>query len=90
MFLPVSFFILAVVQGTTSALQQIAILEQPKDAFKWIQAAYVLPHFSYGVLVLDFFSTGLAPKLLGVNPIYAWISLALSIPCYIAIYVYLD
>ena len=63
----------------------------PTDgSIKWIQAAYILPHFSFGIVILDFFTAGAALALFGIKVAHAWVALVLSIPFYLGLYLYLD
>lgn len=57
---------------------------------KWIQVAYILPHFSFGIVILDFFTRGAALALFGIKVAYAWLALVFSIPLYLGLYFYLD
>jgi hypothetical protein len=34
--------------------------QEPTGNFKWIQMGYVMPHFSFGIIILDYFSGGVA------------------------------
>lgn len=89
-FLPVSFFIFAVVQRMSHLIKVISLLEPASSGFQWFQLTYLLPHFSFGVISADFFSGGNAQLLLGVDPTWAWVALILTTPAYILLYVYLD
>lgn len=83
LFLPVSTFLCCLV----------AVIMQ-KDAGKsgsnFLQIGYILPQFSFGVIILDSFFANGAKTLLDLNVIPAWICLFLATPCYLGLYVYLD
>ena len=53
------------------------------------QVGYVLPHFSFGIVFLEFLTKGGA-TLLGYNVALAWISLVLQTPLYLLLHVYFD
>lgn len=56
-FLPLSLFLLAIVDGTNKAT--VAIIKQEVFSYAWIQAGYIMPHFSFGIIVLEYFSGGM-------------------------------
>lgn len=51
---------------------------------------YLLPNFSFSVIMLEFYIKGGAQLLLGLNVNVAWWCLGLSTPFYLMVYMYLD
>jgi hypothetical protein len=51
---------------------------------------YLAPHFSFGVIMLEFYVKGGPESLLNLDVNVAWISLLCSIPLYLLAYMYLD
>lgn len=49
-----------------------------------------MPHFSFGIVLLDYFTAGVANELLDVSSTFAMVCLIVSIPVYIGLYMYLD
>ena len=56
----------------------------------WLQFGYVFPHFSFGIIILDYFVKDGANTIMGLNVEYAWAALAASVPFYFLAYTYLD
>ena len=53
------------------------------------QIGYVLPHFSFSIVFLEFLTKGGASAI-GFNVALAWITLILQTPLYLTLYLYLD
>ena len=50
---------------------------------------YLLPHFSFSIVFLEFLTKGGA-TLLGFSVVTAWTTLILQTPFYLALYLYFD
>jgi len=94
LFLPCSVFLFSfvtvVVQYTLHLVADA--LDTTDDEFLGhylFQIGYILPHFSFGIVFLEFLTKGGA-TLLGFNVVFAWISLILQTPIYLALYLYFD
>ena len=99
LFLPTGFLIFALI--TIMSKRFISSIENlPKqlmgeeyeeyDGQKWFQIGYVFPHFSFGIIILDYFVENGAELTMGLDVTYAWIALVSSIPFYFLLYIYLD
>ena len=55
-----------------------------------IQIGYIIPHFSYGVTLLDFFFKNGASKFLGLKSELAYIALGSSVVFWYVMYEYFD
>ena len=51
---------------------------------------YIFPNFSFSVCMLEIYMPGKALTLLNVNPKMALLAQVLTIPIYLALYIYLD
>ncbi len=85
LFLPVSTFFCCLV----AVIMQNDVGKHNYGS-NFLQIGYLLPQFSFGVIILDGFFTNGAKTFLDLNVIPAWICLFLSTPCYFGLYVYLD
>jgi hypothetical protein len=51
---------------------------------------FLLPNFSFGVILIDFYITGSAMTIFGLDVNTCYVALALTIPLYFTLYVYFD
>ena len=86
LLLPTSIFLYSVsyrltveVSGTTSY-----------DGSPLFQIWYIIPNFSFGVILIDYYIHDGAKLVLGLDVSVAWEFLALATPFYLGIYMYLD
>ena len=52
--------------------------------------SYILPNFSFGIILLDFYIQGGPTSILALDVGVAWASLILVTPIYVMLYMYLD
>lgn len=80
------FIIKAIADRFTDVIvhQQIPI---PASSLQW---GYVIPHFPYSIIVLDFFFKNGAEALLGLNITYAYFALIANVVGWYLVYEYLD
>ena len=94
LFVPCSIFLFSIVTVITQMLLHwfSTVLELTDDSFNghyYFQIGYILPHFSFGVIFLEFLTKGGA-TVLDFNVAVAWITLILQTPVYLALYLYFD
>lgn len=58
--------------------------------YKLFPLTYLMPNFSFSVIMLEFYIKGGPQLLLGLNVQVAWWCLGLSTPFYLMVYMYLD
>ena len=69
----------------TNRLSEIVSVGDAGSAFF---VSYLLPNFSFGVILLEFYLKGGAESVLNLNVTTAWWCLGLSIPFYLLMYLY--
>jgi ATP-binding cassette subfamily A (ABC1) protein 3 len=60
------------------------------DGNPWFQLWYVIPNFSFGVVLIDYYIHDGAKVILGLHVSVAWVCLLLSIPFYFCMYMWVD
>ena len=62
----------------------------PTLGYKLFPLCYLLPNFSFSVIMLDFYIKGGPEILMGLNTTFAWWCLLAATPFYLFLYMYLD
>lgn len=83
--LPSSIFLFCISQRL-----QLVVQNQQSTGYQLFQLSYILPNFSFGIILLDFYIKGGPTTILDLDVTVAWVSLVLIIPVYVALYIYLD
>ena len=83
--LPTSIYLFCISQRL-----QTVILNKQSSGYQAFQLTYILPNFSFGIILLDFYINGGPALILDLNVNVAWYSLLLTTPVYVALYMYLD
>jgi len=60
------------------------------DGNPLFQLWYIIPNFSFGVILVDYYIHNGAQAVLGLEVSVAWVSLLFSIPFYVGLYMWLD
>ena len=85
LLLPTSIYLFCITQR-----MKVVVLNQQSSGYQAFQLSYILPNFSFGIILLDFYINGGPETILDLNVNVAWISLALVTPIYVMLYMYLD
>jgi ATP-binding cassette, subfamily A (ABC1), member 3 len=88
--LPIAIFYLVIINCIVALLDTYILDGESSNQIQLLQIGYVFPHFSFGMIILDFFTAGGATYIMGLKVIYAWIALVLTVPVYLGLYAYLD
>ena len=94
MFLPTSLFFYSIISVLADSLSAV-VAQKPYYGEQWLNAGYMLPHFTFGMVLLDFLVDHGFPKLaykailpLSMESVWAWNFLSIAI--YLCLYIYLD
>ena len=94
LFLPCAIFLFSLITVVIKKLINDVALETGTSddnyyGIQLFQIGYVLPHFSFSIVFLEFLTKGGA-SFLGFNVVLAWIMLIIQTPLYLCLYLYLD
>ena len=84
LLLPTSIFFYVI----TNRMQEIG--QEKSFGYKVFPLTYLMPNFSFSVIILEYFIKGGPKFLLGLDVTLAWWCLGLATPFYILLYMYLD
>ena len=94
LFIPASLMFFAYVSIISNSIG--AVFDQkPYYGEEYLPLGYVLPHFTFGIILLEFLVDHGIPMIfyraiVPLNPLSAWICTILTPVFYICLYVYLD
>jgi hypothetical protein len=94
MFLPTSLFFYAFISVMADSLQAV-VAGQPYHTEQWIELGYIFPHFTFGMILIEFLVDHGVPKLffkaiLPLNMEKVWLANITSIAFFLLLYIYLD
>ena len=84
LYLPTSIYFFAL------SMHIVNLMKSDEAPFMWLQLGYFMPHFPFGMIMLKILLPGWVFETLNCDITVAWVCLAISIPIYVMLYMYLD
>lgn len=69
---------------------RLSDIVENKNTTQYFTIGYILPNFSFGIILAEFYIKGGAQSIFNLDIATAWLALGLSIPFYTCLYLYLD